>query len=797
MQYGVNVKNYVRDKNIKKNNIEVANEENYIKFVMIAVIGVLLSRVYFNVNLGFMESIAPFGVLYVMVVAKNSLKDGIIALAGVVIGYVSMSNKLSEIPVFVISSILIVMLSSVFKKKRANVKLGINLASISLIIFLNGIFILKSDIVRALIVAGISVFIFLPLYYLISFGYSCVKDLKFEKYIGNDEIISIEIFLSLVLVGIGNINLFDVEIKNILIFMMVFIFSYIGRGNLGITSGIVAGIVFGLITGELYFYVTVLGICSLVVSMFKETGKFINFILFNLAFIGITVYMKNFSVFIFLEVFIGSSLCMLIPKNIIEKVRVEFDSVDKSEVDCEKHFEKMKGELMGRLSEFTGVLSAMSGTLDNMVENDKLVYQDKGDELVDSLADRVCRKCDYKNTCWKREMHETYSSFKDLIQSYEEGECKFPTYLSKKCLKEGALVRETEELVSKHIADEMLKKKLKEGRKMISSHIGSMSNTISEVLEDFSSEVRINLEVERVIKKVFMQGKIKFKYLIAYTDKDGRLNIKIDMPNCSGCDFCVKKLVPIVDKALGRRMYIASNCIISAETGLCEVHIQDAPKLYVESSVALSPKHGEKYIGDSYSFGKTKDGQHMVLLCDGMGCGARASEESKVAVEMVEKFSESGFSEKTAINTINTIMNIKFSEEERFSTLDMQKINLYDGTTKFLKVGAVESFIKRGTNITVMDSKTLPFGVLDNLDIDEKEYKLKAGDFIVTISDGILDVTKNGDMNNSWLIELLEKSAERNSKDLANKILDTAKAFNNGKAKDDMTVIVSKLYNIK
>ena len=33
-------------------------------------------------------------------------------------------------------------------------------------------------------------------------------------------------------------------------------------------------------------------------------------------------------------------------------------------------------------------------------------------------------------------------------------------------------------------------------------------------------------------------------------------------------------------------------------------------------------------------------------------------------------------------------------EEEKFATLDMQKIDLYSGKIKFMKVGAVESFIK-------------------------------------------------------------------------------------------------------
>lgn len=798
MQYEAEVKNYVRNKQLKKESVKNnSTSESYTRFFLIAIIGMFISRVYFNVGLSFIDNIAPFGILYVISVSRKHVREGIVALAATIVGYVSISTVISETPIFIVSSIFIVAINFLIKNKKSEVIFLVDLFVFSTLVILNGIFLLKQDIAGVLIVTALSTGILIPLHYIISFGYKCFSDFKFESYISNDEIISIEIFISVVLVGIGNIGIFGVEFRNIFAVFFVFFASYIGRGNIGTTSGVIVGTVFGLITGKLYFYITVFAIGSLFVSMFKETGRLVSYIAFNVSVVFIATYTGNLNNLFIAEILIGSTVVMFVPNAFLEKIRLEFDSDNKKEEDGEKHFNKIKSELMNRLSDFTGVLGAMSGTLDNMVENEKLVYQNKGDELVDNLADRVCRNCDYKSTCWKREVNETYNSFRELIQSYEEGSFSFPDHLKRKCLKEASLVRETEEIVGKHIADEMLKKRLAEGRKMLASHIGSMSDTISEIVEDFSSEVSLNLEAEKVIKKALLRNNVKFDYLIAYNDKDGRLNIKIEMENCGGCNYCVKGMLPIINSTIGRKMSVTDNCVISATTGLCEIHIKEATKFYVDSGVAISAKSGEKYTGDSYSFSQTNDGHHMVLLCDGMGSGARAGEESKIAVEMVEKFSESGFSEKTAINTINSIMNIKFAEEEKFSTLDMHKINLYDGTAKFLKVGAMESFVKRGSKIEILDSKTLPFGVLDTPDIDEKDYKLRAGDFVIAISDGILDNAKNGDLDNSWLVKFLESSTQRDPSALASRILDIAKGFNNGKAKDDMTVVVSKVYSIK
>ncbi|WP_297522439.1 stage II sporulation protein E [uncultured Clostridium sp.] len=798
MQYGADVKNYVRDKQLKKEKVHaIGKNENYLRLIAIAFAGIFISRVYFEINLSFIQSLAPFGLLYVMTISSNNIKEGVIALLTVVAGYVSLTSKIGETPVFVISSILILGANALIKKKSTGVKDIVGLFITFIVIVLNGVVVLKKDLVGSLVIAFAIVAILFPLYYIVAYGIKCVGDFKLENYINTDEIISVEILISIIIAGIGSIGLFGLEFRNIVGIFFIFFMSYICRGNLGSTAGIITGFILGIITGNLYFYLATFGVSALIVSMFRETGKVVSFVAFNAIFIFMAVYTKQFDNLLLVEVLVGSGIVMFTPKEFIDRIRVELDSETRKEEDSEKHFNKIKNELTVRLGDFTEVLMAMGNTLEHMVENEKLVSQNKGDELVDNLAERVCKNCDYRNTCWRREINETYSSFKEMIQGFEEGDYKFPEHLRKKCLKEAKLVKAAEEVVSKHIADEMLKKRLGEGRKMIASHVKSMSDTIGEIASDFKSEVNLDVDTERGVRKALLRENVKFDYLIAYTDKEGRLNIKIEMMNCGGGEYCTKSILPVINKTIGKKMSISTECKISATTGMCEIHILEAPKYYVDSAIALSAKTGEKYTGDSYSFGKSKDGNHIVMLCDGMGTGPRAGAESKIAVEMVEKFSEVGFNEKIAINTVNTIMNIKFSEEEKFSTLDMQKINLYDGNAKFLKVGAMESFIKRGHKVKLVDSKTLPFGVLDNPDIDEQDYKLKAGDFIITISDGILDLAKDGDLNNEWLINLIQKSVDRTSKDLANRILDVAKEFNNGKARDDMTVIVSKLYNIQ
>lgn len=84
---------------------------------------------------------------------------------------------------------------------------------------------------------------------------------------------------------------------------------------------------------------------------------------------------------------------------------------------------------------------------------------------------------------------------------------------------------------------------------------------------------------------------------------------------------------------------------------------------------------------------------------------------------------------------------------------------------------------------------------MEEIEYKKKKKKLKHGDIVITISDGILDVDKNNIGDYSWLRTYLEK-ATTNPEQLSRDILDKAKELSNGKVMDDMTVVVSKLYSL-
>lgn len=795
MQYGVKIDNYKRAKDSEnvKNNMKI--EASSIGLIMAMVAGLLISRVYLDMTFGVVQVLAPFGLAYLIAITNYERKYILSSSLGVIVGYITLFNKVSNFSAYIIISTIVTIISMSKLNKKAR-----NIASFIIVfsgLFVYGVLVGSSDIILHLIGAiSVTVLVF-PIYYVVSYTLKCIEEINTQHFFSIDEIVSIELFICLLIVGIGTLSINDISFRNIAAILFIIALAFISDTNMGAGAGITMGIILGFATGNLMESIAIYGACGLVAGIFRESGKLFTALSFNIIFVIVTLYSGVFNNISFIEALVGTGIFLLIPKKIYNKISLEINKDKKVGHFSEVRFAEIKDELTERLKDFTEVLSIMGKSLNNLVGNDKLAIKNKGNALVENLSDRTCSDCDMRYMCWKRELHQTYNAFSDLIRNYENNSGAFPHELEKKCIKKYALVKNLEDIMNIYMVNETLKSRLGEGRKILSNHINNMSVTISEIVDEFGNELHLCTDVEKSIKKSLLKYGINFGSLICYNDKNGRIKIKMQMENCMGSQTCIKTVLPIISETIGKNMSIGSEgCNINSKNNMCEIVIEEAPKYHINSHVAVATKEGEKFTGDSYSYGRTKDGNYITVISDGMGSGPEAGLESKVSVEIIEKFMEVGFDEKIAIDAVNAIMSIKFSEDEKFSTLDMNKIDLYTGNAKFMKVGAIESFIKRGNKVEVINSNTLPFGVLEEPDVDTVEKQVSNGDVIVSISDGILDVKNDGSFDTTWLIEFLKNTKYRQPKDLSIAILEKAKELSGGKAKDDMTVVVSKVFAI-
>jgi stage II sporulation protein E len=791
MQYGAEIMTYRRTKKEERTK-KVEERVFYIKGVLYFVAAVLISRVFL------LNNAAPFGISFITAVfMQQNKKIMLISGIGSLIGYLTIYTKLDSPGLYlcIVSSIILVSFltkSSSRKKKLA---------------FVTGMVFIESVIYNYLIKSfSIDIIFFtslfhlaciIPLYYILNYGLLCLNEIKTKHLFNNEEIISMAIVMALIISGTWGISVFSISIRNILSLGFIVCIAFINGSMAGAAAGIAIGAISGISSPDIVIYIGIYGLCGLVVGLFRETGKWISGFSYLIAFLILKLYSNIGGDFKLIEAIITGGVFLAVPKRIYERLSAEFDFDKKVEQINSNYAQEVKDIFVERLENFSDVLYSMSNIVNNLVSNDKLLMKNKSSALIENLADRVCANCDINEMCWKRELHYTYTAFSELIDYYQQGKTVIPKELERKCIKRTSLLKNTEEIVNNHIIGEMWRNRLVEGRQILSGQINNMAVSVKDLVDEFTSQIGFNNEIEKNIRRLFNKNKIKYKELFCFENKAGRLNVKLSLESCGGSQICVKKVLPQINLATDKYMSVSEEgCRINRSNNHCTVVFEEAPKYHVVSHVARECKSGEKYNGDSYSFGRLKDGTYMVVISDGMGSGPEAGKESKAAVELIEKFTEAGFSKNTAINTVNSIMTLKFTEDEKFSTLDLMSIDLYTGEADFMKVGAVTTFIKRGEKVDIIKSRTLPIGVLDKVDIDVSKKKLKNGDIVVMMSDGLLDSNQDGPEKEAWIIDYLRNANSGNPKDITDDIIIHSKEQSNGKVKDDITIIVSKVYSL-
>ena len=219
----------------------------------------------------------------------------------------------------------------------------------------------------------------------------------------------------------------------------------------------------------------------------------------------------------------------------------------------------------------------------------------------------------------------------------------------------------------------------------------------------------------------------------------------------------------------------------------------EEPPYHLLTGFAKAVKETEKVSGDSYSFFESDTGRILMLLSDGVGSGEEAHRESSRVIEMMERLLEAGFGKEPAVQMVNGAMAAA-GQEQVMSTLDICDIDLYTGTCEFVKVGAASTYIKRGRLVDRLSSRNLPLGVFWQMTPEIQNRTLQSGDYIIMLSDGVLDALSEG-IGEEALPEIIGRMEYNNPGEIANQILAYAIGQSRGRIRDDMTVLVTGIWD--
>lgn len=329
-------------------------------------------------------------------------------------------------------------------------------------------------------------------------------------------------------------------------------------------------------------------------------------------------------------------------------------------------------------------------------------------------------------------------------------------------------------------------------REMLSGQLKEMARIMQSVAKESYNRIPFPERRFKLVYKSLKQIGVEMKDLIRFENEDGHTEIGLVARSRRKKCISLEDTAGLMSVALNKRLLAEREgaSFIGQEYDMYCFY--EEPTYQVMTGSARAVKETEKISGDNFSFYETAKGHQITLLSDGTGSGMSASDDSDQVIDLVQKLMEAGFSKEKAVQILNSSINVQ-GEEQNMPTLDICDLNLYTGGLELLKIGAACTYIKREHMIDRISGGSLPLGADSTIMPQTVKRDLSDGDYVIMVSDGIIDAVNCG-MGEDMLSEFLGSISCQNPTEIAGQILNYCIHECKGQIRDDMTVLVIGLW---
>lgn len=779
----------VKSRGFNLNKIKI-NKYINTKTAIFMLLGFFLSR--FTI----VDGVAPFGIAFFLFFVKLDQYKYQVFLSTLV-GTLLSFNDISYIVKYSICLVIILAFSNKIKKLDSVAKISLLGAVILLPMSLGQTAYYGNKNIYDFIIILMEFVVTFISAYIFSFGTKFLLNNKNKMYISPEEVVSLSLLIAFSIIGIGNIGLLGVSARGVLATVLILIASILGGSTLGATSGVIVGLGFMISNVVSALYMGVYSFAGLVSGAFNKLNKYISILGYLLSWIIIYSYTSGITSNLsqIIDIAIGCLIVSLIPKSLFNKMeKLVKTKVDSNEAVYE-YITRSKNLTNSKLMNIQRVYNELANTFDKVRERDKVIGQRDISAIIDMIHNDECQYCSMQRICWESKFNYTYNLIYEIIEKIEDGEIStrdIPESFRKECMKPELIVRVANYYYKLYALDYDWNMKLSESRQVISKQIKDISKSIECISKSLEQDIMLNLDKEKEIFDELQRHNIIVDKVNYIQEGNDDFKITIEMKNCRDGCLCDDKLLKVISNFVGETLDIQKiGCHCLGEN--CKAILTKAEKFKVVTEATAMSRDGHIFCGDNYTFMEIYDGKYMMAISDGMGKGKKAYDESSVTIDILENMMEAKIDKEIVINTINNMLLLK-SSEEIFSTLDLGIVDLKKGRLETVKMGACSTYISReNKDVDLISSSSLPVGILSEINLDRHNVKIKNGDFIIMVSDGIVDAGKNNDFGENWLIYFLKKLTTTNPKEIANQILDRALELQLGEVDDDMTVLVTKV----
>lgn len=610
-----------------------------------------------------------------------------------------------------------------------------------------------------------------------------------RQLLTNQELISVAMLGGCFLYGLPEVPGDTFSLVESVAYLLIVVVAYKYGAGAGAVTGAACGIVLGIQSQN----VVILGIFCLVgigTGMFRELGKIVS----GFVFVLLNVVLCNFIYpdliqGVQIRALVSASLVfLLIPRSLIQKV-----DLYTLEPERKKKEQNLQDVTMAKLREFSDSFVKLSKSFYSLAQARQSFERNEVDDIFAGLSAGLCKDCKSCSKCWEKNYYHTQQTAGAVLeaakmQGYVQAS-DFPKAFQDRCIHFDQFVNETNRGIAVAAINMNWSNRMAESRVAIAGQLSEVASIIDDFSKSLNETVEVRDENEDVIKKILKAYQLDVKKVSVIEKRNNRKQLYLSMRTKKGRCITTREAADLLSKACGKKMLPSaeSKNIIGKEYD--KISFVEDTKFQTITGMARASKDGEIVSGDTFSFMNLDSGETVMILSDGMGTGERASEESELVIELLEEFLEAGFSEKSAIKLINSILVVN-SDDQTVSTLDISSINLFTGVCNFIKIGASTTFIKRNGWIETIQSTNLPVGMFNEIDIEGSEKKLYDGDYVIMVSDGMLDFVSEVDKEEVFK-NILEEINVTNPQEMADTILERILEKEEHGVRDDMTVLVA------
>ena len=415
------------------------------------------------------------------------------------------------------------------------------------------------------------------------------------------------------------------------------------------------------------------------------------------------------------------------------------------------------------------------------------------ERILGETEKAVCARCAKREICWKRQRYQSAQLGNNLIRALEGGQQEEIMAAQGAwfdlCQNGARFAEELGHIFTRERQNLLWNNRLIEGRLAVAEQLGEVSRIMQQVANDIYSITLAPADREEQVRKALARKQVLVKQMWMLDKPQGKIQFFLTLRARSGQCVTLREVTKILSGIFGSPIAAARESRVVLSREFTTMLFKEDVNFQVLTGVARITREAESVSGDNYLCSNEGD-SFLLCLSDGCGSGMEACRESESVVELLEMFTASGFSRETAAKMVNSALVLQRS---MFSTVDICSLDLYTGICEFLKAGAATTFIKRDHWVETVSSTSLAVGLVQELDFESTSKKLYDGDYLIMVTDGVLDALPP-QREEEVMKELILENTSTAPKELGRTLLERVLSYSGYRAADDMTILVAGIW---